>query len=189
MQLVNRGGRIQFIDLAKGVCIFLVVMYHVGIDIPYLDIIRMPLYFILSGLFFKEYTGFGDFLIRKTNKILIPFVAFYLLGCLCYYALEIAFPGTYQAEEGFLNIFTTSHHVFNTPVWFLLCLFWVSILFYLCILISHKFRYSSLALAISVVVIAIVGQTLHYFDIRTPLFIDCALSSLPFYYFGLLLMR
>lgn len=51
--------RIDFIDLAKGVCIFLVVIGHCGvpIDIPGFEIVRMPLYFILSGLFFKEYGG------------------------------------------------------------------------------------------------------------------------------------
>ena len=79
--------------------------------------------------------------------------------------------------------------MFNTPVWFLLCLFWVSILFYSCILISHKFRQSSMALTISVIVIAAVGQFLHRYDIKTSLFIDSALSSLPFYYIGYLLKK
>lgn len=51
--------RIDFIDLAKGVCIFLVVIGHCGvpINIPGFEIVRMPLYFILSGLFFKDYGG------------------------------------------------------------------------------------------------------------------------------------
>lgn len=73
--MVNKlvGGGIEFIDLAKGVCIILVVMFHVGIDIPHLDIIRMPLYFIISGLFYKPYDSITSFCIKKPNKILIPF--------------------------------------------------------------------------------------------------------------------
>lgn len=51
--------RIDFIDLAKGVCILLVVLGHIGIPIslPGMNSMRMPLYFILSGLFFKDYGG------------------------------------------------------------------------------------------------------------------------------------
>ena len=59
-QIVEKK-RIEFIDLAKGVCILMVVMGHCGfpIDIPGWEIVRMPLYFILSGLFFKDYGGWG----------------------------------------------------------------------------------------------------------------------------------
>ena len=66
--------RIEFIDLAKGVCILLVIMMHtdVNVDFPGLRGMRMPLYFILSGLFFKDYVGFLNLLVKKANKILIP---------------------------------------------------------------------------------------------------------------------
>ena len=61
-QIVEKK-RIEFIDLAKGVCILMVVMGHCGfpIDIPVWEIVRMPLYFILSGLFFKDYVGWSSF--------------------------------------------------------------------------------------------------------------------------------
>ena len=49
-QIVEKK-RIEFIDLAKGVCILMVVMGHCGfpIDIPGWEIVRMPLY-----LFFQD---------------------------------------------------------------------------------------------------------------------------------------
>lgn len=62
--------RIQFIDLAKGVCITLVVLHHCHIETPYLVFVRMPLYFILSGLFFKAYGGFVDFTKGKSIRYL-----------------------------------------------------------------------------------------------------------------------
>lgn len=76
--------RIDFIDLAKGICIIMVVVGHCGatINIPGWEIVRMPLYFILSGLFFKDYGGWVKFLIQKTNKILIPFLFFIYLPTL-----------------------------------------------------------------------------------------------------------
>lgn len=76
--------RIQFIDLAKGICITLVVLHHCHIETPYLVYIRMPLYFILSGLFFKTYDGLADFTKRKINKILIPFLFFYSISFILY---------------------------------------------------------------------------------------------------------
>lgn len=72
--------RIDFVDLAKGICILLVVLYHINVPIPYMELascFRMPLYFILSGLFFKDYGGFKFFLVKKTNKLAIPWLFFY----------------------------------------------------------------------------------------------------------------
>lgn len=84
--------RIEFIDLAKGFCILLVILAHVfgdtsGTFIEMMDVFRMPLYFILSGLFFKTYGGIFPFFKKKTNKLLIPFICSYLFiilpaGCL-----------------------------------------------------------------------------------------------------------
>ena len=62
--MVEEKKRIQWIDLAKGFCILLVVLQHASelthVDYP-LSVqafgFRMPLYFILSGLFFKQYEG------------------------------------------------------------------------------------------------------------------------------------
>ncbi|MDE7381406.1 MAG: acyltransferase family protein, partial [Muribaculaceae bacterium] len=67
--------RIEFIDLAKGFCIILVVIFHSGVElnIPNFNALRMPLYFVLSGLFFRDYGDFIHLLKRKINKLLIPF--------------------------------------------------------------------------------------------------------------------
>lgn len=60
-QPATEKKRIEYIDLMKGVCITLVVLYHV-IDCTNIQFIdnalanfRMPLYFFLSGLFFKKW--------------------------------------------------------------------------------------------------------------------------------------
>ena len=89
----SEKNRIEFFDLAKGFCIFLVVIYHVSslyeIELPASNIIksiRLPLYFFLSGCFSKTYVGWLDFLKRKCNKLLLPFAFWFLfslaLACL-----------------------------------------------------------------------------------------------------------
>ena len=76
----NQSRRIDFVDLTKGVCIILVVIAHVGGAFEQLDTnsmlscFRMPLYFFISGVFFKSYEGLFGFILRKINKLIIPFL-------------------------------------------------------------------------------------------------------------------
>lgn len=83
--------RIQYVDLAKGFCIILVVLFHVlqhfRVQSEFVNVLstfRIPLYFFLSGLFFKEYEGFLGFLLRKINKLFIPFCFFYITTSFLY---------------------------------------------------------------------------------------------------------
>lgn len=84
----NTNKRIDFVDLTKGICIILVVMAHIDGAFAKFDessmisCFRMPLYFFISGIFFKSYEGFAGFLIRKINKLLIPFTFFYITAFL-----------------------------------------------------------------------------------------------------------
>lgn len=86
--------RIEFIDLAKGFCIFILVYHHIMtgghgsfkfhsetllmID-RYLSVFREPLFFFCSGLFFSTYDSFKIFAVKKINKLLVPFFSFYML--------------------------------------------------------------------------------------------------------------
>ncbi len=72
--------RIEFIDLAKGICIILIVIGHCGVNIGLPGFCAgavMPWFFIISGLFFKTGTSVTDFVIKKINTVLIPFLFFY----------------------------------------------------------------------------------------------------------------
>ena len=118
--------RIEYIDLAKGICILLVVLDHISGfgyfrngDYPMNDIFeqtRMPLYFILSGLFFKDYAGgIKEFLLRKFNRILVPYLFFMIVYRLLVKAVYLL--------SGF------SIGEIWAPLWFLLCLFWMNGIF------------------------------------------------------------
>ncbi len=51
-------SRIKYIDTAKGICIFLVVLGHCSIsNLGLLGVLLMPLFFTLSGFFFKDSGG------------------------------------------------------------------------------------------------------------------------------------
>ncbi len=179
--------RIEFIDLAKGICIILVVIGHCGVshDIPGYEMVRMPLYFILSGLFFKGYGGLKNLFVKKMNKLLIPFLFFYLLGCACYYMLKWIAPGLLVTSAGGILDLFNNRQYFNGPIWFLLCLFWCNLIFGIISLHVH-----SEALRIIIVcVLGTVGYWLGYYGTFVPLFVDVALTALPFFIFGYYLKR
>lgn len=91
--------RYAFIDLAKGICIILVVILHIcgGTGIPKLDValssFRMPLYFILSGIFFSRYSCFAEFIVKKVNRLLIPFLFFYFFTTIAINAQKLVLGG------------------------------------------------------------------------------------------------
>lgn len=72
----------HYLDLAKGVCILLVVLFHFNDFRPIfllLTQLRMPLYFFLSGVFFRTYNDSSTFLKKKINNLIIPLIFFDLM--------------------------------------------------------------------------------------------------------------
>lgn len=198
-------NRVEYIDLAKGLCITLVVFYHFFTILhdcpPYirsLSVFRMPLYFFLSGLFFKEYEGFVGFLKRKVNKLLIPFAFFYLvtsfaLPNLLYYGFGFTVKNTESLGISGLWAFINQEDFSNNPIWFLWVLFLVNIYFY-AILVPVKRLTSNprrMATIITVVCFAIgfTGSVLLGGKHIMCAFMDSAMSALPFFAIGFLFKR
>lgn len=188
--------RIDFIDLTKGVCILLVVMLHVDGAFARLDsgalisCFCMPLYFFVSGLFFKSYEGFKGFFIRKINKLFIPFLIFYLSSFLLMFALSKAVPGLFRLPvrwDELLLVFRDHELIrFNPPVWFLVALFNCNILFYL----IHYLRRNHLPLMFClVIIVGAAGYWLGREHIALPLYLDVSMTALPFYFAGFWIRR
>lgn len=180
---LNKKPRIEFIDLAKGICIVLVVMVHsdVGWHIPNFQALRMPLYFVLSGLFFRDYGGFFNLTERKLNKLLTPFVFFYIAS----FAISWIGMSLFSDKELSMSRFWDplfSKALVNGALWFLLCLFWCNLLYYFIQLIRQN------ALRVLVVVLLVaVGFSLSDKGCVLPLYLNSSLVALPFFYFGALL--
>jgi len=187
LRIMDSSKRISYIDLAKGICILLVVLDHIsdyryfaGGDYPMNEIFeqtRMPLYFILSGLFFKDYAGgIREFLLRKFNRILVPYLFFMVL---------------FRASEWAVRSFTGINlGGVWAPLWFLLCLFWMNGIFatlYYMVkrLVPDDGLKSETVLGLCTLSIGIAG----YFAGNLPLSIGTAMTSLPFLWMGYLLNR
>lgn len=192
----NPGKRIDFVDLTKGVCIILVVMAHVGGAFDKLDkdsmlsCFRMPLYFFISGVFFKSYEGLLGFIVRKINKLIIPFLFFYLSAFLLKYIVWKIAPGVFQIPVSWKELLVVFHGhdliKFNPPIWFLLALFNCNILFYLIHFLREK--HLSLMFALTLL-IGCAGFFLGKLQIELPLYIDVSMTALPFYVAGFWIRR
>ena len=176
--------RLEFIDLAKGFCILLVVFNHIHktFDTQFLlddcfKMFRMPLYFFLSGLFFKRYEGVLGFMKRKINKLLIPFVFFFLLTSFLIPSIISMLSGNNFKIE-LLWSFVSPEFFPNFPIWFLLCLFELNLMFYVVYLIAEKFgSYVVLVMTILSSAIGIFGYYLGHIKLNLYMFADSAMSD------------
>ncbi|MBD5232775.1 MAG: acyltransferase family protein [Bacteroidales bacterium] len=181
-KLANGKPRIEFIDLAKGVCIILVVVFHAGFahKVPAMNAMRMPLYFILSGLFFKDYGGLVQLLHKKCNKILVPFFFFTFLYLI---------PGVFKYSPALvMSVFIDpiyAPQVVNYPIWFLLCLFIVNMIYFS----VQKYFHSWASRSTVVLLFGIAGYLLGTNHIYIPFFLGTAFSALPYFYIGVILKK
>lgn len=144
----------------------------------------MPLYFFLSGLFFKLYDGFGSFFVKKVNKLLIPFFFFYLLTSVVLPNILHSFFGYhFETVIGWPSLYAFVYpEVFpNIPIWFLWCLFISNIIFYLLVLVSRRREKLLVLLAF---LFSLAGYILHHYEINLPAFTDSSLWFFPYFFFG-----
>ena len=186
--------RIAYIDFMKCLCIMLIVMYHIDHDffnylLPNLNdalqAFRLPMYYFISGIFFKLYGGFADFTRRKVNNILVPFVFFVVLA-FAVHALEWALRMAVGADAidlrpvMLVEPFYLRYWEVTTPLWFLLSLFWVNVIFYA----LQRWIRSVPLLLLAAIVIAVGGYMLGVNKIELPLMLDTSLVALPYFVLG-----
>ena len=186
--------RIAGIDFMKCLCIMLIVMYHINHDFfdelypglnNALQAFRLPMYYFFSGLFFKRYYGFADFTRRKVNNILVPFVFFIVLAfvvrCLEYAvrliigAEPISLSPLQLVEPLYLRYWE-----YTAPLWFLLSLFWVNILFFA----LQQWMKPLWGILLGTVTFSLIGYWLGANKIVLPLMLDTSLVAMPYFVLG-----
>lgn len=75
--------------------------------------------------------------------------------------------------------------ILNLPIWFLLGLFWVNLIYYT----IDKWCDNIVLKYIAVVACGLCGYTLHRYDIYLPLFAASAFSAVPFFFTGVLMRK
>lgn len=164
-----KANRIEWIDLAKGMAIFLMVCGHTSIPASVSNWIwsfHMPLFFLVSGmLFFPErHTSFNGFVLRRCRTLLIPWVVFSLV-VLCYTPVEAVY-----AFSHFHNLYA---------LWFLPVLFVTELMGFF--IAKIQFWGGKLIVAIC---LASIGYLLGEYGITFPFELEVSLYATLFYMIG-----
>ncbi len=174
-------ARVDYIDLFRTLGIFLMIMGHVGFgDLfgKWIHAFHMPMFFIVSGYFYKEERPLA--LIKKRSKtVLLPYIVFGSLHCLLYFI----FIGKIEIHSLYL-LFWGNTSEGGIPIagalWFLTCIFFAEIIYNY---ISISLR--GIVKLIVVILTCIIGMVIAtYLQGKMPWSLDSAMVGVGFLYFG-----
>ncbi len=128
--------RVQYIDIAKGIGIVLVVMGQNDFALisPFAHKLiysfHMPMFFFMSGMFFRPDVPFWSFLWNRFNRVLKPFLAILLL--IYFASISFSKVSLVMATRRLLKaMYANGHYLDWVQLWFLPHLFAVSLFAYL----------------------------------------------------------
>lgn len=163
-----KNDRIDYLDVAKGIGIFLVVWAHAGgVFSKYIYQFHMPLFFLISGYLYHSNSSVKEFTIRKVKSIYIPFAFWNCMGLTFRYLIGIA---NFSIKSYILTILTLSKDgTFFGATWFLGALFVISVLYRILDEILKSYSHRHLMLLFFFVSLGICGYeiTLPYMLSRT----------------------
>jgi fucose 4-O-acetylase-like acetyltransferase len=124
--------RVSHLDIVRAICILLVVLGHSTIGHSHgplnavLASFRMPLFFLLSGTFFKPDAGLRETFIRKGDSLIKPYLTLAILYAPYYLLKGHGSPTEYI--RGVLSVSGLDLPGWLFPMWFLLLL-WATYVF------------------------------------------------------------
>lgn len=186
MQIQTAPSRISWIDMAKGYGTILVIYAHLGVGTlwTWMYSFHLPLFFFLSGYVFSTKQNFGSFIFRKVKSIVIPYF--------CLGIPMIAFELFWNMASSGIP-FTSADVLYRFKLlvfqqrfwtlWFMACLFFLNIGFYLLLKLCQKHWIVILMSTL----LPILGLY-YYRSGGTPLYwnVDTCAMAIPFFALGYL---
>ena len=189
------GKRIEYLDIAKGLVMFIVVYHHTSLVPKAIAVLYHPFFmsffFIVSGYFYK-YRDTKTYFKGKSYSLLLPYVIWRSVYSLIELALSII---KKEVTRGALikwlkdyayGILALKSPSMSGPTWFFICLFVVSTIYYIIDKYSKNYRIKTA----SVFLIALVGILLNEFtSVLYPFKLVNAMIELPIFFIGNALKR
>lgn len=175
-----KDNRIQFIDIYRGIGIVFMIMGHIyfgRVFNIYIHAFHMPMFFFVSGFFYKENIPINKFIKIKIKSLIIPYIIFSLI-CSCAYCI---YNGKIYYKE-ILNIFWFNNNGWmpTGPMWFLTALFFALILYRLIEYIPNVFLRNIIPFIVSTLG-CMLGK---YYAINFPWSIFPAFVAVAFIHMG-----
>lgn len=127
--------RKHYIDIAKGIGILLVVIGHLPTGSflhNYIYSFHMPFFFFISGYLTKEVSNKKAFVIKKVQRLIVPYFFFGIASILYMLAIKVLTNNAIEQKhiDDILRIFYYNGNPLpiNKVIWFLMVLFWVEVL-------------------------------------------------------------
>ena len=181
------SNRIEYLDIAKGIGILLVVLGHNDFEVisPFVQRLiysfHMPLFFFLSGYFLNTSVSFFEFFKKRFNSLLKPF--FFTIFLIYFTSVSFEKMGFNTAITRIVkSLYGSGHYLDWVQLWFLPHLFAVSLYAFLFIVLVGRLRNRWLTWGILFMTLAIAIPFLYAFY-PFPLSIlgkDYELWGLPF---------
>jgi len=188
---IMMARRIEWIDSARGIGLFLVVFGHAlkGNEFTAMVIwsFHMPLFFFLSGLTSSPWTlGASGALMRSLRNLAVPYLFFSSASIILWQLLH----GSFTSWSGWFGLLGQMAYgvagpdhtlSYNVPLWFFPCLLSTRLLFAVITALSTRLRTS----VVAVIFMVIFAHTVVFVHFRTLLWnADVALAGLAFYMAG-----
>ena len=153
----DSSKRLVYIDIFRDFGIICMVMGHIGFGglfDKFIHSFHMPMFFVISGMFFKEKSVEStlNYIKMKAKKLLIPYFS---LGIIQYVIWQyISYPKWNIVLLKNLFFVNTNELAIAGALWFLTALFWADILYFIIRkYIKNKKIYISL-----IILLAIIGN-------------------------------
>lgn len=191
----NQKMRKNWIDAAKAIAIFIVVLNHSDLRIPGVNfwggMFFVSAFFVLSGYnYHVSECDFGEFFINKTKRLMVPYLianALLVGEGIAIRVLSQELTGDYLWRSlmgivyGRNQIYMTGKDPiylminFNAPTWFLPALF-VSLI--IMELLQRQFEKNQKKVLVVVLLLCLVATIYHYFGI---ILLPWSLDLMPYY--------
>lgn len=174
--------RIEWLDIAKGLGVLLVVVGHLWYNCLFPVVnqmiysFHMPMFFILSGFVFKKGNSrFGTFVLKKAKRLLLPTFIFFVLGSIILIIAD--YPLTGIVKDFF---FLRGLCPYNAPCWYFIALFQLSVISYF----INLDKLSSISQAIVMFIAFAAGFFLYEFNISIPFGLTRTVAAFFFFACG-----
>ena len=187
---LNKKPRIEYIDLFRAFGIILMIMGHIGFG-GYFDkwihAFHMPLFFFVSGWFYKSKKDLKSQIIKKVRSLLVPYVCFEIIQ----WAVLMVFVPEYRPLQTLFYIFF--ENTYKIPIengtfgispipgamWFLTAIFFCEVIY----MLLDKIFACNYKLHISIAILVCAGMLAPKFlPFRLPWALDASLVGMGFFH-------
>jgi len=178
--------RIDYIDIFRGFGIILMIMGHINfgsIFDHYIHAFHMPMFFFITGYFYKTKSmSTLEYVIKKAKSLIVPYISFAIFHSVFYIILYKSFSIQFLYHILLIN---TDGMPITGALWFLTALFFVDILYYL---LDKYLKDNVVCFTIVVIFMVLIGTLVPKMTgLRLPWAIDVSLVSIGFCHIGRLI--